>query len=109
MCELWEYKALRKNLIVISFCWVSSSFGYYTLAFALKYLSGSIFLNAYSSAAGEIIGKLSVIPLLRCSNLKRVFLIAFGIATIGTFLLIIFNQSVIWVPLMLMFARFGFS
>ena len=106
---MWQYKALRNNLIVICFLWASSSFGYYTLAFALKYLSGSIFLNAYSSAAGEIVGKLSVIPVLRCTSLKGVFLVAFGIATIGTLLLVIFSQTVMWVPFMLMFARFGFS
>lgn len=60
------------------------------LAYVLKYLNGSIFLNAYSSSAGELLGKLSTIPILKCTDLRRVFLIAFGFSSIGTLLLIVF-------------------
>ena len=109
MFELWQYKGLRNNLIVITFCWASCSFGYYMLAFVLKYLHGNIFLNAYSSGAGEILGKLSNIPILRCTDLKRVFLIAFGSATMGTMLLLIFKQSDSLTPFLLILAKFGFS
>jgi len=109
MWELWHYKPLRWNLLVLLVCWTSCSFGFYMLAYVLKYLNGSIFLNAYSSSVGEIVGKLSTIPLLRCTGMRRVFLIAFGLATIGTLLLASFSQSELWIPMMLMVARFGFS
>ena len=79
------------------------------LAFVLKYLHGNIFLNAYSSGAGEILGTLSNILILRCTDLKRVFLIAFGSATMGTMLLLIFKQSDSLTPFLLILARFGFS
>ena len=109
MSELWQYRGLRINLIVITFCWATCSFGFYMLAFALKYLNGNIFLNAYSSGAGEILGKISTILILKCTDLRRVFFIAFGCATAGTSLLVIFNRSDIWTPFILMLARFGFS
>lgn len=90
-------------------CWMSTSFGFYMLAYVLKYLNGSIFLNAYSSSAGEIIGKLSTIPLLRCISLRQVFLIAFTMASGGTLLLLIFRDAEGWIPMILVIARFGFS
>ena len=109
MWELWHYSTFRFNLLVLTVCWMSCSFGFYMLAYVLKYLNGSIFINAYSSSAGEIVGKLSTIPLLRCTSLKRVFLIAFTMSALGMLLLVIFSQSESWIPVMLMIARFGFS
>lgn len=109
MWELWHYRTFRFNLLVLMVCWMSCSFGFYMLAYVLKYLKGNIFVNAYSSSAGEIVGKLSTIPLLRCTSTKKVFLIAFTMSALGMQLLIIFSQSDTWIPVMLMIARFGFS
>lgn len=92
MWELCHYRILRINLLVLVVCWMSCSFGFYMLAYVLKYLNGDIFLNAYSVSAGEIIGKLSTIFLLRCTSLKRVFLIAFGMSSLGSLLLVIFRD-----------------
>ena len=91
MWELWHYRILRINLLVLIVCWMACSFGFYMLAYVLKYLNGNIFLNAYSVSAGEIIGKLTTIPLLRCTSLKRVFLIAFGTGSLGVLLLVLFS------------------
>ena len=109
MRELCHYRDLRINLLVLIVCWMSCSFGFYMLAYVIKYLNGNIFLNAYSVSAGEIIGKLSTIPLLRCISLKQVFLVAFGMSTLGTLLLILFRDADSWMPLILIVARFGFS
>lgn len=107
--ELWIYKTLRYNLFVLMICWMACSFGFYMLSYVLKYLHGSIFVNAYASAIAEIVGKLSSIILLRFMSLKRVLLIAYGTAAIGTVLLITFSTSAAWIPLMLLIAKFGFS
>lgn len=79
------------------------------LAYVLKYLGGSIFTNAYTSSAGETIGKLSTIPLLRYISLKKVALIAFGMGSLGTFLLILAGDNQTLVPWALIVARLGFS
>ena len=79
------------------------------LAYVLKYLEGSIFTNAYTSSAGEIIGKLSTIPLLRYISLRRVALIAFGMGALGSLLLIIAGDNESLVPWILVIARLGFS
>ena len=107
--ELCHYRDLRINLLVLCVCWMVTSFGFYMLAYVLKYLNGNIFLNAYSVSAGEIIGKLSTIPLLRCISIKRVFLVAFGMSSVGMLLLILFRNADDWIPLILVVARFGFS
>ena len=109
MWELWHYTILRYNLLILMFCWISSSFGFYMLAYILKYLNGNIFVNSYCSAAGEILGKLSLIPILRCTSLKRVFLICWSTAVIGTLFLIIFSDNETLIPIMLIIARFGYA
>jgi len=109
MSELWYYKPLRYNLFVLMLCWMACSFGFYMLTFVLKYLNGSIFVNAYASSFAEIIGKLSTIFFLQYTSLKRVFLISFSLATVGTFLLILFSDNDLWIPVILLIAKFGFS
>ena len=109
MWELWHYNILRYNLLILMFCWISSSFGFYMLAYILKYLNGNIFVNSYFSATGEILGKLSLIPILRYTSLKRVFLICWSTAVIGTLFLIIFSNNETLIPIMLMIARFGYA
>ena len=107
--ELWHYRTLRFNLIVLMICWMACSFGFYMLAYVLKYLQGSIFLNAYASSFAEIVGKTSTMLVLKCASLKRVFLISFGLSLLGIVLLIILSQNDQWIPLMLLLAKFGLS
>lgn len=96
-------------MVILIVCWCVCSFGFYMLAYVLKYLEGSIFKNAYTSSAGEIIGKLSTIPLLRYISLRRVALIAFGMGALGSLLLIIAGDNESLVPWILVIARLGFS
>uniref|UniRef100_A0A7S3HVQ1 Major facilitator superfamily (MFS) profile domain-containing protein n=1 Tax=Favella ehrenbergii TaxID=182087 RepID=A0A7S3HVQ1_9SPIT len=109
LSELWHYRTLRWNLLILVFCWSACSMGFYVLAYVLKYLNGSIFLNAYSSSFGEILGKLSTVFLLRCISIKRVFLLAFGVSSVGMMLLILCGDNDELVPWILGFARIGFS
>ena len=80
------------------------------LAYVLKYLHGSLFMNAYASALAEIAGKSSTMFIFKCASLKRVFLLAYGSSLVGVLLLILLGSSSdSWVPLMLLIARFGLS
>ena len=109
LSELCKYNTLRWNLIIVMFCWGSTSMGFYMLAFLLKYLKGNIFLNAYTSSAGEILGKLSTIAMLKCISLKRVLLVAFCTSSVGMLLLILCDGDPVLTPWVLGLARIGFS
>ena len=107
--ELWTYATLRINLIALVVCYCTCSMGYYVLAYALKNLNGTIFANGYASAAGEISGKLSAIPLLKYNSLRKVFLIAFGMSALSFALLIVFLESDTMTPILIMINRFFVS
>ena len=107
--ELYNYSTLWRNLLVLIVCWCTCSVGYYVLAIILKYLSGSLFLNLYSSGFGEIAGKLSAIPLLRCASLRMVFMIAFSFASLGLLLLIILQNYENITPVLVLLTRYSFS
>lgn len=109
MSELYKYSTLWRNLLVLIVCWCTCSIGYYVLAIILKYLSGSLFLNLYSSGAGEIAGKLSTIPLMRCASLRTVFMVAFGFASLGMLLLILLRNEESFTPALVLLSRFSFS
>ena len=100
---------MRTNLIVIAFCWSSTSIGFYGLAYVIKYLNGNIFLNAYSSSAGEVFGKLSTICLIKCMSLRRILLLAFTISSFGLTLMIINAENEALMPWFLGLARVGVS
>ena len=104
-----KYKTLRVNLIVLVLCWCTCSIGYYVLAYVLKYLNGSIFSLGYASAAGEVFGKLSTIPILKYLSLRRVFLLSFGMSTISLALMILCADSDLLTPVLLLVNRFFFS
>lgn len=96
-------------MIVLILCWCTCSIGYYVLAYVLKYLNGNVFLNGYASAAGEIAGKLSTIPILKYFSLKRVFLLAFGMCIMSLTLLMLFIESDTLTPFLVLMNRFWFS
>ena len=73
----------------------------------IKYLKGNIFFKAYSSSAGEVIGKLSVIFLIRCMSLKRILLLGYCISSISVLLLIICADKEQLMPWLIGFARIG--
>lgn len=80
------------------------SFGDYEQHFILKYLGGDIFINSYTQASAELISKLSVGPLILQLGLRRLFLMAFGIGTVGALLLCFGNN----VTIAVFIAKFGF-
>lgn len=90
---------------------MACSFGFYMISYYLKYLDGSIFLNAYVSAVAEILGKLSTIVVMKYASLKRVFLYGYGLALFGIFFLITISpdSANIWIPLVLLIFKFGIS
>ena len=79
------------------------------LAYVLKYLKGSIFLNSYASSVAEFFGKLSTVIVLKHMSIKRVFLTSFSLSLIGVFLLILFRNTDAIIPVLVLITRFAFS
>ena len=86
------------------------SFGYYLLTYVLKYLGGDIFINAYTSGLAEVIAKLSVGALVFKTGLRKLFVVAFGLGTIGALLLCFDSEGGgSYVAISVFIAKFGFS
>ena len=81
--------------------------GFYGLAYVIKYLDGNIFLNFYTSSAGECFGKLSVILLLRWISPRQTLLLGLSVSSVGLLLLILCNDRPDLMPLVLAIARIG--
>ena len=110
LSELWKYTQYRYNLLICIVLWVVTAFGYYELTYVLKYLGGDIFINAYTSGLAEIIAKLSAGALVFKTGLRKLFVVAFGLGTVGA-LLLCFNSTGggSYVAVSVFIAKFGFS
>lgn len=107
MSELWNYKHLRVNLIVVSFCWMCEHFSFTFIKFIMRHLGGNIFTNLYISATSEIVAKVSAIFIMMFLDLRKFLFLGFTIGSIGSLALVFQNGESPYLPLMLV--KFGFS
>lgn len=107
--ELWKYKSLRWNLLITTVAWMVVTVGYYCVNLMLKYLAGNLFMNSYTTALGEIVGKLSGGFVIYTIGLKRMYLVAFGLAILGSILMIAFAEYGALTPYCVFLSKFGYS
>ncbi|CDW86242.1 solute carrier family 22 member 4 [Stylonychia lemnae] len=50
----------NRNFVIFAICWIVVSFNYYLILFHFQEFKGSVYLNGFSSALGEIFGYLIV-------------------------------------------------
>ena len=72
------------NLLLLIVLWMTTAFSYYLIAFQLKYLGGSIYINAIITASSEIAGKLSGGAVFVRIGLRPLYYFSFGLAAVGT-------------------------
>ena len=82
---------------------------YYSLNLFLKYVAGNLFTNNYTTAAGEIAGKLSAGLVISAIGLKRLYLVAFGLGMLGALVMIVFSEYGSVIPYCLFVSKFGYS
>ena len=107
--ELCIYRSLRINLLltvlITSFCVLSV----YQIVFSLKYMPGDIFYNTYAFSFAGLVGSLSGGSVLGCVGLKKLFLIGFSMASIGSFLLIFYSDAGNLTAVFLLLMTFGYA
>ena len=109
LSDLWKYTQYRYNLLICIVLWMMCSFGDYGLVFVLKYLGGDIFINAYTQAIAEVIAKLSVGVFVTKTNLRSLFVTAYGFGAFGALLLCFNSQGGgKYVAVSVFIAKFGF-
>ena len=107
--ELFKYKSLRCNLLITTVAWMVMTLGYYIINLVLKYLNGNIFTNSYTTACGEIIGKLTAGFCIIRIGLKKMYLLAFGLAILGAVLMIVFAEYGTLIPYCVFISKLGYS
>jgi hypothetical protein len=89
---------------------MTTAFAYYLIAFELKYLGGSIYINAVITSLSEIAGKLSAGVVMVKIGLRPLYLFSFGFAAIGTACIIAWpSASQFQLGIFLLLTRFGAS
>ena len=83
--------------------------GYFMVNLLLKYLAGNIYTNSYTTACGEIIGKLTAGFVIYRFGLKRLYMGAFTLGIIGLLLMIIFINYGSLTPYLVFMTKFGYS
>ena len=92
---------------VLVVLWSTFSFSYYMTNIYLKYLSGSIYLNAITISIAEIIAKLSSSYILLKIGLKHLNSVAYILSGIGALSIIFFPDSGNFTAIFILCTRFG--
>lgn len=105
--ELVAFKPLVINLVLMSFFWASVSFSFYMLGFFIKHLKGDIFVNSYMGGLGEMLA----VPIQGIVYYKKgpkfTLSLAFGIAFLGSVLMLSLSDSIDGMPFFVMITRIG--
>ena len=88
--------------------WVCTSTCYYIGNFYLKYLKGDIFINTTISAFAETGSLVLAGGIYLNFGLKKALLICYFICAIGSVFTALFENSLVnWIPVFVLFSKFG--
>lgn len=78
--------------------WCASSFSCYLLNYMNKYLEGSIFQNHYNEGIAGLLAILAGAQIYSRLGKKKAFLLAFGLAFTGAFLIYLLESGILPFP-----------
>lgn len=78
--DLFRTPNLRKNIIAMSYNWLTCSYCFYGVSQYVGQLSGDVFVNVLASASVTLLGTLASIPLLKIVG-RRTIVIVFNFVT----------------------------
>ncbi|XP_049872504.1 organic cation transporter-like protein [Pectinophora gossypiella] len=73
--DLFRTPNLRKNIIAMSFNWLTCSYCFYGVSQYVGQLSGNVFVNVAASASVTLLGTLLAIPLLKVMGRKYIVIV----------------------------------
>lgn len=103
-------RKVLQNLLVMTYIWCLTIYGYEFLQFYLKYLPGSIYANSIIGSVADMMGNLSGGLLISKFGFRKSYQISLLAMVLGGTLILIFGEKhASWMPLFVMFAKFGES
>ena len=101
---------ILKNLILISFVWVSASFCYYLISFQLKYIHGDIYINTIVSSSSEVVSYGTSGVILGYLGMKNTLTGSLIMAMCGMLCLILVKEKTqLFLAFFILFSKFGIS
>lgn len=113
---------ILRNVILMSFSWLASSFNYYMVVFLLKYFPGNVYVNSAVSSLSECAACVLAGFIYAKFGVKKAFISQYALSVIGGLGIVIYEISVGfysgdstasadgWLfPTLVLFAKFGIS
>ncbi|XP_013138252.1 PREDICTED: organic cation transporter protein-like [Papilio polytes] len=75
LSDLFRTPNLRKNIICMSFNWMTCSYCFYGVSQYVGHLSGNVFINVAASASVSLLGSFVSIPLMKIAGRKTVVIV----------------------------------
>ena len=110
-----------RNLLIVSFTLMATSFNYYMISFLIKYFPGSIYVNSMVSSVSELVAYALGGVFYERLGVKRSLFCCYMLSSIGGMLILAFEAETgffspepkdapIWVfPLLVILAKFGIA
>lgn len=92
--DLFKVKRHFKNLLLMIYIWIASSFGLYLVQFQMKYLPGSIYMNTILSAACDIPGSIIGGMLYKKFGVRFTLPIFYALSVAGSLCILFFGRLV---------------
>eukprot|EP00347_Sterkiella_histriomuscorum_P007109 403350227 len=100
---------IKRNLAILSGCWMASTFSYYLVLFYMKYLPGNIFENTIFCSSADTAGYLFTGILFQYVGGRKSLIISFSLAAISSFCIVNLRYYPSLVPIFLFGSRLGIA
>jgi hypothetical protein len=90
--------------------WISASFGYYLIAYQLKYIRGDLYINYIISSISEIFAYLTSGIFIKFFGIKNTLLVSYIISLLGMLsIILIKTENKILISIFVLGGKFGVS
>jgi uncharacterized membrane protein len=110
-----------RNLLIMSFAWMATSFNYYMVGFLIKYFPGSIYINGVMSSISELIAYALGGVVYEKLGVKPSLVLCYMLSAVGGLLILVYEEETQffstepkdapdWIfPMLVIIAKFGIA
>jgi hypothetical protein len=110
-----------RNLLIMSFAWMATSFNYYMVGFLIKYFPGSIYINGVTSSISELIAYALGGVVYEKLGVKPSLVLCYMLSAVGGLLILVYEEETQffstepkdapdWIfPMLVIIAKFGIA
>lgn len=81
--DLFRTPNLRKNILLMSYIWLSCSYCFYGMVHYISHLTGNIFINVAATGSVCLCGCIMAVPLIKFTNRKTVVILMNSLCCLG--------------------------